>query len=154
MSSNEKNQPDSLLTESGEKRKENELSLDEAIAEHEDLTENQLKLCKKWKVWENGECWESKFYDDLAEKNRQLADWLKELKSYREHNSIHASSENRVKLEHIECEDAVSRSEILSYIDRIQSQGTGKQKSFEFIQKYVEKMPSAQPEIKGDFYEY
>ena len=38
--------------------------------------------------------------------------------------------------------DAVSRKEILSYIDRIQNQGTGKHKSLDFIQKYVENMQS------------
>lgn len=43
------------------------------------------------------------------------------------------------------CEDAVSRSKILSYIDRIQNQGTGKKKSFDFIREYVEKMPYVMP---------
>ena len=43
--------------------------------------------------------------------------------------------------------DLISRQAVLSYIDRIVHQGTGKQKSFEFIRKYVEKMPSSQPTI-------
>lgn len=43
-------------------------------------------------------------------------------------------------------DNLISRQAVLSYINRIMHQGTGKQKSFEFIRKYVEKMPSAQPE--------
>ena len=43
--------------------------------------------------------------------------------------------------------DMIERQAVLSYIDRIMHQGTGKQKSFEFIRKHVEKMPSAQPDI-------
>lgn len=41
-------------------------------------------------------------------------------------------------------DDLISRQAVLSYIDRIMHQGTGKQKSFEFIRKHVEKMPSAE----------
>lgn len=33
---------------------------------------------------------------------------------------------------------------VLSYINRIQNQGIGKKKSFEFIQKFVEKLPSTE----------
>ena len=40
------------------------------------------------------------------------------------------------------CEDAISRQAVLDYIHRIFNQGTGKKKSFEFIQKYVDKLPS------------
>ena len=41
--------------------------------------------------------------------------------------------------------DCISRQAVLSYIDRILNQGTGKQKSFEFIEKYVENLPSVTP---------
>ena len=40
------------------------------------------------------------------------------------------------------CEDAISREAVLDYIHRILNQGTGKKKSFEFIQKYVANMSS------------
>ena len=33
--------------------------------------------------------------------------------------------------------ELISREKVLSYIDRIQNQGTGKKKSFEFIEKFV-----------------
>lgn len=48
----------------------------------------------------------------------------------------------------IPCEDCISRQSVLKYIDRIFNQGTGKKKSFEFIQKYVEKLPSVTPKEK------
>ena len=41
--------------------------------------------------------------------------------------------------------DAVSREAVLGYVHRILNQGTGKKKSFEFIQKYVEKLPPVTP---------
>lgn len=44
------------------------------------------------------------------------------------------------------CEDAISRHAVLDYIHRIFNQGTGKKKSFEFIQKYVEKLPPVNPQ--------
>ena len=44
--------------------------------------------------------------------------------------------------------DNVSRQAVLDYIHRILNQGTGKKKSFEFIQKYVEKLPSVKPQEK------
>ena len=113
MTSNEKNQPDSLLTESVEERKENELSLDDEINFFEKTAKQNESTLLEWaKVGAD-------FGDGIVAirqkitECRQLADWLKELKSYREHNSIHASSENRVKLEHIECEDAVNRTDDL-----------------------------------------
>ncbi len=40
--------------------------------------------------------------------------------------------------------DSISREKVLLYIDRILTSGTGKNKSFEFIRKYVEQLPSAQ----------
>lgn len=43
--------------------------------------------------------------------------------------------------------DTISRQSVLSYIDRIKHQGTGKEKSFDFLEKYVSKLPSVQPEI-------
>jgi hypothetical protein len=54
-------------------------------------------------------------------------------------------------LEQEPCEDAISRQAVLDYIHRILNQGTGKKKSFEFIQKYVEKLPSVkqEPNIKA-----
>lgn len=42
-------------------------------------------------------------------------------------------------------DDLISREKVLLYIDRILTSGTGKNKSFEFMRKYVEQMPSAQP---------
>lgn len=39
-------------------------------------------------------------------------------------------------------DDFISRQGVLDYIHRILNQGMGKKKSFEFIQKYVEKIPS------------
>lgn len=38
--------------------------------------------------------------------------------------------------------DLIQRQAVLDYIHRILNQGMGKKKSFEFIQKYVEKLPS------------
>ena len=50
------------------------------------------------------------------------------------------------------CEDAISRQAVLEYINRILNQGTGKKKSFEFIQKYVEKLPPVNsPQPKTDW---
>lgn len=51
-------------------------------------------------------------------------------------------------LEQESCEDAISRQAVLDYIHRILNQGTGKKKSFEFIQKYVEKLPPVNPQLK------
>ena len=44
------------------------------------------------------------------------------------------------------CDNSISRQSVLDYIHRILNQGTGKKKSFEFIQKYVEKLPSVKPQ--------
>lgn len=44
------------------------------------------------------------------------------------------------------CEDAISRQAVLDYIGRLLNQGTGKKKSFEFIQKYVKELPSVTPQ--------
>ena len=49
-------------------------------------------------------------------------------------------------LEQDPCDNAVSRQAVLDYIHRILNQGTGKKKSFEFIQKYVEKLPPVNPQ--------
>lgn len=49
-------------------------------------------------------------------------------------------------LEQEPCDDCISRQAVLDYICRILNQGTGKKKSFEFIQKYVEKLPPVTPE--------
>lgn len=49
-------------------------------------------------------------------------------------------------LEQESCEDTISREAVLDYIHRILNQGTGKKKSFEFIQKYVEKLPPVNPQ--------
>ena len=43
------------------------------------------------------------------------------------------------------CEDAISRQAVLAYIERILTHGFGKKKSFEFIKKFVEKLPSVTP---------
>lgn len=42
--------------------------------------------------------------------------------------------------------DTISREAVLDYIHRILNQGTGKKKSFEFIRKYVEKLPPVKPQ--------
>jgi hypothetical protein len=44
------------------------------------------------------------------------------------------------------CEDAISRQAVLDYIGRLLNQGTGKKKSFEFIQKYVKELQSVTPQ--------
>ena len=44
--------------------------------------------------------------------------------------------------------ELISREKVLLYIDRILTSGTGKNKSFEFIRKYVEQLPSAQPDLQ------
>ena len=49
-------------------------------------------------------------------------------------------------LEQEPCGDAISRQAVMDYIHRILNQGTGKKKSFKFIQKYVEKLPSVKPQ--------
>lgn len=48
--------------------------------------------------------------------------------------------------------DTISRQAVLDYIHRILSQGTGKKKSFEFIQKYVEKLPPVTPQPKTGYW--
>lgn len=50
------------------------------------------------------------------------------------------------KAEQEPCDDAISRESVLDYIHRILNQGTGKKKSFKFIQKYVEKLPPVKPQ--------
>jgi len=45
----------------------------------------------------------------------------------------------------ITCEDCVNREAILWYINYIMNHEMGKQKSFEYIKKYVEKLPSVTP---------
>lgn len=42
--------------------------------------------------------------------------------------------------------DLISRQAAIGYIDRVLTIGTGKHKSLEFIRKYIETLPSAQPE--------
>lgn len=42
--------------------------------------------------------------------------------------------------------DLISRQAVMDYIHRILNQGTGKKKSFDFIQKYVTNMPSVKPQ--------
>lgn len=57
--------------------------------------------------------------------------------------------EKRIEaLEQEPCNDAISRQAVLNYIGRIYNQGTGKQKSFEFIQKFVEKLQPVKPQPK------
>lgn len=49
--------------------------------------------------------------------------------------------------------DLISRQAVMDYIHRILNQGTGKKKSFEFIQKYVEKLPSIKPQVQTGHWE-
>lgn len=42
----------------------------------------------------------------------------------------------------INADELISREAVLHYISRILNQGTGKKKSFEFIEKFVQKLPS------------
>ena len=51
-------------------------------------------------------------------------------------------------LEQESYEDTISRQEVLLYINKILNCGMGKKKSFEFIQKYVEKLQSVTPQPK------
>lgn len=44
-------------------------------------------------------------------------------------------------------DDLISRQSVLAYIDRITHHGFGKRKSFEYLEKYVQKLPSAQPNV-------
>lgn len=46
------------------------------------------------------------------------------------------------------CEDAVSREAVLWYVNYIMNHGMGKQKSFKYIKKYVEKLPPVTPKQK------
>lgn len=49
-------------------------------------------------------------------------------------------------------DDLISRQAVLSYISRIQNQGMGKQKSFEFIEKFVSNiLPVSQARHKGEW---
>lgn len=41
------------------------------------------------------------------------------------------------------CGDTVYRQAILNYIDKLRNQGTGKKKSLDFMQKFVEKLTPA-----------
>ena len=43
------------------------------------------------------------------------------------------------------CEDAVSRADVLRYLERTYHSGLGKQKSYEYNKKFVSMMPSVQP---------
>ena len=43
--------------------------------------------------------------------------------------------------------DAIDRQAVIGYIDRVQTTGMGKKQSLKYIRLYIEKMPSAQPEI-------
>ena len=43
------------------------------------------------------------------------------------------------------CEDAVSRTEVLSYLARTYYSGLGKKKSYEYNMRFVSMMPSIQP---------
>lgn len=42
-------------------------------------------------------------------------------------------------------DDHISRQAALGYIERVLTIGTGKKKSLEYIRKYIEALPSAQP---------
>ena len=44
--------------------------------------------------------------------------------------------------------DAISRSEALSYIDKVLNSGMGKQKALKFIKKHIELMQDVKPEKK------
>ncbi len=44
------------------------------------------------------------------------------------------------------CGDTVYRQAVLNYIDRLRNQGTGKKKSLDFMQKFVEKLTPADPQ--------
>ena len=84
---------------------------------------------------------------------RALQEWIKD-KSFgdivvaNEHNFDCLSS-----IKSQSCEDTISRQAVMDYIHRILNQGTGKKKSFEFIQKYVKKLPSVKPQIQTGHWE-
>ena len=73
-------------------------------------------------------------------KEKLYMEWQKFLEDNIDYAGISEAYKTAFKaLEQEPCEDAISRQAVLDYIHRIFNQGTGKKKSFEFIQKYVEK---------------
>ena len=58
------------------------MTLDERIKYEEEETELDEELARIYK--EHGNTIESCFYKERAEGHRQLAEWLKELKAYKE----------------------------------------------------------------------
>ena len=79
-------------------------------------------------------------------KEKLYMEWQKFLEDNIDYAGISEAYKTAFKaLEQEPCEDAISRQAVLDYIHRIFNQGTGKKKSFEFIQKYVEKLPPVTP---------
>jgi len=74
-----------------------------------------------------------------------ISQMIKDEEGFLSDNTVeaHKMAVKALKLE--PCNDAISKQAVLEYIHRILNQGTGKKKSFEFIQKYVEKLPSVNP---------
>ncbi len=50
--------------------------------------------------------------------------------------------------------DCISRQTVLTYIEFILTHGMGKKKSFEFIKKFVEKLPPVTPKQKMGHWEW
>ena len=49
--------------------------------------------------------------------------------------------------------DLISRAEAVGYIDRVTNSGLGKNKSLDYIRKYIERMPSVSAERVGEWIE-
>lgn len=72
---------------------------------------------------------------------------------YWTNKKISSALRNISSIKQQSCEDTISRQAVMDYIHRILNQGTGKKKSFEFIQKYVKKLPSVKPQIQTGHWE-
>lgn len=87
------------------------MTLDEAIKHAEEKAEEQQLRADNWtKEWDNGFV---NYCNKCAEEHRQLAEWLKELKKYREQTKInHNSTENNDN-------DLVSRKAVIDMMNKI-----------------------------------
>ena len=75
--------------------------------------------------------------------NKQITSKLEDAELARD--SEETCNNKQVISKLVASKDTISRRAVLKYINRILNQGMGKKKSFEFIQKYVEKLPPVTP---------
>lgn len=85
--------------------------------------------------------------DDCVSRQKELTERLQTA------NATNATLIKLLEGKQKPCDDAISRSAVLNYISRLLNQGTGKKKSFEFMQKYVKKLPSVNPQKIGHWIE-